>query len=108
MGPFQNLLPVFGIEAWCGRIAHLERQRKWNFSPVIQEADQRHHTPLMNGDFSFAGAVIFLAHFVSASDPSGEILETLQVTKILTKLNLNADDFDNVKNIYKSGNQNNP
>jgi hypothetical protein len=62
----------------------------------------------MNGDFSFAGAIIFLAHFVSVSDPSGEILGTLQVAKVLNKLNLNDDDFDNAKNIYKSRTQNNP
>jgi hypothetical protein len=67
----------------------------------------------MNSDFSFVGAIIFLAHFVSASDPSGEILETLLATKllatkILTKLNLNAEDFDNAKNIYKSRTQNSP
>jgi hypothetical protein len=63
----------------------------------------------MNSDFSFVGAIIFLAHFVSASDPSGEILETLLLaTKILTKLNLNAEDFDNAKNIYKSRTQNSP
>jgi hypothetical protein len=53
----------------------------------------------MNGDFSFAGAIIFLAHFVPASDPSGEILETLLAMKVLKKLNLNAADFDNAKNI---------
>ena len=76
--------------------------RKWNFSPVIQEAVLRHHTPLANGDFSFAGALIFISHFVSTSDPSGEILETLLATKILTKLNLSAADFDKAKNIYKS------
>lgn len=76
--------------------------RKWNFSPVIQEAVLRHHTPLSKGDFSFAGALIFISHFVSASDPSGEILETLLATKVLTKLNLSAADFDKAKNIYKS------
>jgi len=76
--------------------------RKWNFSPVIQEAVLRHHTPLADGDFSFAGALIFISHFVSASDPSGEILETLLATKILTKLNLSDADFDKAKNMYKS------
>ncbi|MGD8501339.1 MAG: HDOD domain-containing protein, partial [Phycisphaerales bacterium] len=79
--------------------------RKWNFSPIIQEAVLRHHTPLMNGDFSFAGALIFISHFVSLSDPSGEILATLLATEVLAKLKLSADDFDAARNIYKSRTQ---
>jgi HD-like signal output (HDOD) protein len=79
--------------------------RKWNFSPVIQEAVLRHHTPLMNGGFSFAGALIFISHFVSVSDPSGEILATLLATEVLAKLKLSADDFDEARNIYKSRTQ---
>ena len=80
--------------------------RRWNFSPVIQEAVLRHHTPLANGDFSFAGAMIFISHFVSASDPSGEILATLLATEVLTKLNLSAADFNRAKNIYKTRTEN--
>ena len=80
--------------------------QKWNFSPVIQEAVLRHHTPLVDNDFNFAGALIFISHFVSASDPSGEILATLLATKVLAKLNLSEADFDKARNIYKSRTQN--
>ena len=80
--------------------------RRWNFSPVIQEAVLRHHSPIMNGDFSFAGALIFLSHFVSASDPSGEILATLLATKILNKLDLTPVDFEKAKDQYESRTQN--
>ena len=76
--------------------------RKWNFSPIIQEGVLRHHTPLFDSDFSFAGAIIFISHFLSASDPSGEILSTLIASEVLAKLNLTSTDFDNAKNIYKS------
>jgi len=48
--------------------------RRWNFSPIIQEGVLRHHTPLINSDFSLPGALIFISHFLSASDPSGDIL----------------------------------
>lgn len=80
--------------------------RRWNFSPVIQEAVLRHHSPIMNGDFSFAGALIFLSHFVSASDPSGEILATLLATKVLKKLDLNPVDFERARDQYESRTQN--
>jgi HD-like signal output (HDOD) protein len=80
--------------------------RRWNFSPVIQEAVLRHHSPIMNGDFSFAGALIFLSHFVSASDPSGEILATLLATKVLNKLDLTPVDFERAKYQYESRTQN--
>lgn len=81
--------------------------RRWNFSPIIQDAVQRHHTPIMNGDFSFAGALIFISHFISVSDPSGEIIETLLATEVLSRLNLGPSDFENAKDIYKSRTQNN-
>jgi HD-like signal output (HDOD) protein len=80
--------------------------RKWNFSPVIQEAVLRHHSPIMNGDFSFAGALIFLSHFVAASDPSGEILATLLATKVLKKLDLTPVDFERARDQYESRTQN--
>jgi len=76
--------------------------RRWNFSPVIQDAVLRHHSPIMNGDFSFAGALIFLSHFVSASDPSGEILATLLATKVLTRLDLTPVDFERARDQYES------
>jgi len=76
--------------------------RRWNFSPVVQEAVLRHHTPLGNGDFSVAGALIFISHFVSDSDPSGEILATLLSTQVLTKLNLSAADFKKARAMYRS------
>jgi HD-like signal output (HDOD) protein len=81
--------------------------RKWNFSPVIQDAVLRHHSPIMNGDFSFAGALIFLSHFVSASDPSGEILATLLATKVLSKLDLTPVDFEKARDQYESRTQSN-
>ncbi|HCO96912.1 MAG TPA: hypothetical protein DIU00_23740 [Phycisphaerales bacterium] len=80
--------------------------RKWNFSPLILEAVLRHHSPIMNGDFSFAGALIFLSHFVSASDPSGEILATLLATKVLNKLDLTPVDFERARDQYESRTRN--
>jgi len=79
--------------------------RRWNFSPVIQEAVLRHHSPIMNGDFSFAGSLIFLSHFVSASDPSGEILASLLASNVLRKLDLNPVDFEKARDQYESRTQ---
>ncbi|UCC97859.1 MAG: HDOD domain-containing protein [Phycisphaerales bacterium] len=76
--------------------------RRWNFSPAIEEGVRRHHTPLLDSDFSFAGALIFISHFVSASDPSGEILATLLASRVLAKLNLSAVDFERARAQYKS------
>ncbi len=75
--------------------------RKWNFSPIIQEGVLRHHTPLINNDFSFPGGLIFISHFLSASDPSGDIISTLLPPELLVKLNVNAAGFDKAKNIYR-------
>lgn len=80
--------------------------RKWNFSPIIQEGVLRHHTPLINNDFSFPGGLIFISHFLSASDPSGEIISTLLPDKVLAKLNVSVADFDKARKIYKSRTRN--
>jgi len=76
--------------------------QKWNLSPAIQEGVLRHHTPLVDSDFNFAGALIFISHFLSASDPSGDIISTAFPSELLTRLNLNNSDFDKAKDIYKS------
>jgi len=75
---------------------------KWNFSPIIQEGVLRHHTPLINGDFSLPGALIFISHFLSASDPSGEIISTLVAADVVRRLKLSIADFDKARDIYKS------
>ncbi|MCH7558490.1 MAG: HDOD domain-containing protein [Planctomycetes bacterium] len=80
--------------------------RKWNFSSIIQEGVFRHHTPLVNSDFSVAGALIFISHFLSVSDPSGEILSSLLASEVLAKLNLAPAEFDKARNVYKSRAQN--
>jgi len=84
----------------------MEICRKWNFSTIIQEGVLRHHTPLINSDFSFPGALIFISHFLSASDPSGDILSTLSAAEIVTNLNLSPADFDRARDIYKSRSEN--
>jgi HD-like signal output (HDOD) protein len=76
--------------------------RKWNLSPVIQEGVLRHHSPLFDSDFSFAGGLIFLSHFVSFSDPSGDIISTALPAELFDRLNLSSADFDKAKEVYKS------
>ena len=48
--------------------------KKWSFSSFMQEGILRHHTPLLDDDFSYLGAIIFLAHFVTNSDFTGEMI----------------------------------
>ena len=77
--------------------------KKWNFSPIIQEAVLRHHTPIFNSHFSFGGSIIFISHFLSASDPSGDIVSTLSPNlEIFSNLKLTKDDFFKARKIYKS------
>ncbi len=76
--------------------------RKWNFSSIIQDGVLRHHSPIYDSEFSFAGALIFVSHFLSVSDPSGEILSSLMASEVLNKLALTSSDFDKARDIYKS------
>ena len=76
---------------------------KWNFSPVLQEGVLRHHTPLVKDDFSYPGALIFLAHFVATSDFTGEILADIVPAGLFVRLGLTVADFDEARKRYRNG-----
>lgn len=76
--------------------------RKWKFSPIVQEGVLRHHSPLVDSDFSIPGAIIFVSHFLSASDPSGDIVSSLSAGEVLDRLGLTTGDFDKSRCVYKS------
>lgn len=79
--------------------------RRWNFSPIIQEGVLRHHSPLIDTDFSMPGAMIFVSHFLSASDPSGDILSTLSAGEVVGRLKISSNEFDKARSIYKEHTQ---
>lgn len=79
--------------------------KKWNLSPVIQEGVSRHHTPLIDGDFSFLGGLIFISHFLSLSDPSGDIISTALPDELFERLNLSTAGFEKAKEVYKKRTQ---
>jgi HD-like signal output (HDOD) protein len=81
--------------------------KKWNLSPVIQEGVLRHHTPLIDGDFSFLGGLIFISHFLSLSDPSGDIISTALPDELFERLDISHDGFEKAKEMYKSRTQHN-
>jgi hypothetical protein len=74
--------------------------KKWNFSPILQEGILRHHTPLENANFSFPGGIIFVSHFVSYSDLTGDILSTMLGTVFLANLNLPVADFAKAQRMF--------
>jgi len=76
--------------------------RKWRLTPFHQEMVLRHHTPLLEDDFSFAGALVFLAHFVSASDFTGQTLSALLPPGVLSNLSLVPDDIDRAQVMYQA------
>ena len=76
--------------------------RKWRLTPFLQEMVLRHHTPLLDDDFSFAGSMVFVSHFVSASDFTGETLSALLPAEVLANLNLTPDDIDQAQAMYQA------
>jgi HD-like signal output (HDOD) protein len=76
--------------------------RKWRLTPFLQEMVLRHHTPLLDDDFSFAGSLVFVSHFVSASDFTGETLSALLPKEVLANLNLTPDDIDHAQAMYRA------
>jgi len=76
--------------------------KRWNFSNILQTAVLRHHSPLIDNDFNFPGAVIFVAHFITESDLTGEIICNMLPEKLLNNLKLGQDDFKKIRDIYNA------
>lgn len=75
--------------------------RQWHLSPILQGGVERHHTPLVDDDFSFPGALIFLAHFVTWSDITGEIVSKMLPGDFLPRLGLKTKDLDRARDMYE-------
>lgn len=74
--------------------------RKWNFAPFLQEGVLRHHSPLVNTDLSYPGAMVFVSHFVSGNDFTGDIIARLLPPELLERLGLSAALFDEARGLY--------
>ena len=74
--------------------------KKWSFSMYMQEGILRHHTPLIEDDFNYLGAMIFLAHFVTCSDFTGEMLSRVLPIELCKKLDIDMNAFDTARNEY--------
>lgn len=74
--------------------------KKWNFSQVLQQAVLRHHSPLIDSDFDYLGAVIFTCHFVACSDFTGETLAAMLPGELLKRLNLSPESFIKIQRNY--------
>jgi HD-like signal output (HDOD) protein len=73
---------------------------RWGFSDVMQQGILRHHSPLVQGDFCFPGALIFLAHFVTMSDFTGDIIARMLPAELLRRLELRPADLDRARAMF--------
>ncbi len=74
--------------------------KKWSFSSFMQEGILRHHSPLIEDDLSYLGAIIFLAHFVTNSDFTGEMISNFLPVELCEKLNFGISDFNEARKEY--------
>ena len=75
--------------------------KKWSFSVYMQEGILRHHTPFMEDYFSYLGAMIFLGHFVTCSNFTGEMLSMVLPVELCEILDLDFNDFEKASKEYK-------
>jgi hypothetical protein len=76
--------------------------QKWSFSPFLQEGVLRHHSPLIGDDFSYLGGMIFVTHFVTCSDFTGEMLRRILPIELCDRLDLGADAIERAREGYLS------
>jgi HD-like signal output (HDOD) protein len=75
--------------------------RKWNFSQIMQDAVLRHHTPLIGNDLNYLGGLIFISHFITYSDFTGQIISTTLGQELLDALDLTERKFIEAQQIYE-------
>jgi hypothetical protein len=68
----------------------------------MQEGVLRHHSPLIDGDFSYLGGMIFIIHFVTNSDFTGEMLCNMLPIELIDKLGLDSNDITKAREVYLS------
>lgn len=73
---------------------------QWDLPDLLEEGLERHHTPLVDDDFSFPGALIFISHFVTFSDLTGEIINKVLPEDFLSRLGLKPIDLDVARQSY--------
>jgi HD-like signal output (HDOD) protein len=76
--------------------------RKWHFSKLMQDGILRHHTPLIKNDLNYLGGLIFISHFISFSDFTGQIISTILGQELLDALDLTEKEFLEAQQIYES------
>jgi HD-like signal output (HDOD) protein len=76
--------------------------RKWHFSRLMQDGILRHHTPLIKKDLNYLGGLIFISHFISYSDFTGQIISTVLGHELLDAMNLTEKKFLEAQQIYES------
>ena len=76
--------------------------RKWHFSRLLQDGVLRHHTPLIGKDLNYLGGLIFISHFISYSDFTGQIISTTLGQELLNALDLTEKKFLEAQQIYES------
>jgi HD-like signal output (HDOD) protein len=76
--------------------------RKWHFSKLMQDGVLRHHTPLIKNDLNYLGGLIFISHFISFSDFTGQIISTMLGQELLDALDLTEKKFLEAQQIYET------
>jgi len=75
--------------------------QRWHLPEELEEAVSRHHTPLIDDDFSFHGSIILLAHFIVVSDFTGEIINRLLPDRLFQKMNITPEQIATASRLYQ-------
>jgi HD-like signal output (HDOD) protein len=75
--------------------------RKWHFSKLMQDGILRHHTPLIKKDLNYLGGLIFISHFISFSDFTGQIISTTLGRELLEAMDLTEKNFLEAQQLYE-------
>lgn len=75
--------------------------QRWHLPSELEEAVSRHHTPMLDDDFSFHGSIIFVSHFIVMSDFTGEIIKKILPQSLFEKMNITQEQVVLASELYQ-------
>lgn len=73
---------------------------KWNFPPRITNSVHRHHTPVLEENFSFDGLIIYMAELLSTDELPDNAISRSLPKSLMRELKIGPDDIVAARKAY--------
>ena len=73
---------------------------KWHFPPRIVNSVHRHHTPIMMGDFSFDGLIIYMSELIATDELTDNVIIKSIPKSLMLELKIGPEDISSTRKAF--------